>query len=468
MAPSIKSRNSKRQARPESYAFRVTKSAKLNVQPAIGAKRLAVIEEVVHRSQEPQSQLPKQEINTKKRRRNALDSDDENEEGAIRPQKLLRKARSTVAIPTPPASSPEPEELAATLRELKSLHKAFVQALAVHYAHHGTKNAALISALLSSMTRLWKRRTVCPQDVQRILAVWEMHDGCTSNEIAHKKGPFKLIVTGIGSTQQTKIEYVWQDTACNFLENELHQKYETAIENLFERAQRDTKDLYRIIYQPLTEFPLLECEIGAQTQARQEKIHTIRDSILSKSIASKTTASGEPDFATLSISDPSEPPKTREDKLKSRTLGLFDRLRAKQLANSASGGQPTSAELVRRRALHRIPDILDVLRLKQSQKLNSLFRSDMQSVTGGSRTNSMKVSFSLEQLIQEIRDSGRVPTSPEEIRACLEILGREVPDTWCSVYSGNGVKCVTLQGEGWRKEEVQAWCEKEVANMGTK
>ena len=80
----------------------------------------------------------------------------------------------------------------------------------------------------------------------------------------------------------------------------------------------------------------------------------------------------------------------------------------------------------------------------------------------------MKVSFSLEQLVQEIRDSGRVPTASEEIKAALEILGGEIPDTWCNVYAGNGVKCVTLQGEGWRKEEVQAWCENEIAKMGTK
>lgn len=462
MPLSTKTRNLKRQARPDSYAFRVTKSAKLNAQPLAGQEKLALIEEHVQKVQAPQVETPKHELNSKKRRRDALDSDIENEEGMIRPQKQIRKARPSVAIPTPPASSPEPEELPTTLQELKSLHKAFVQALGVHYAHHGTNNAPFVSSLLSSVTRLWKRRSVSLQDVQRILAVWEICDEYTGNEIAHKKGPFKLVTTGIGSGQQTKIENV-QTIASSFLESELQQKYEAVVEKLARRAQRGTQSQYIFVSQELTNFPLLKCEIGTQTQARQEKIHSIRDSILSKLSTTKSTASTEPDFATLSISDPSDPPKSREDKLKSRTLGLFDRLKAKQLANSASGGAPTSAELLRRRALHRLPDIIDVLRLKQSQKLNSLFRA-----AGASRTSSMKVSFSTDQLIQEIRDSGRVPTSPEEIRTCLDILGREVPDTWCSVYAGTGVNCVTLQGEGWRKDEMQTWCESEIAKMGGK
>ena len=74
---------------------------------------------------------------------------------------------------------------------------------------------------------------------------------------------------------------------------------------------------------------------------------------------------------------------------------------------------------------------------------------------------------SLEQLVQEIQDSGCTAIAADEIKACLNILGREMPSDWCSVYGGDGgsLNVVTLQGEGWKKEEIKSWCEQEIAKM---
>ncbi|KAK5957844.1 hypothetical protein OHC33_001033 [Knufia fluminis] len=481
MAPSSRNRISKPQARPENTtAFRITKSSKLNV----NKQKLDAIEEIIAEKEQPQSQphLPKRKPNSKKRRRDAVDSDAENEEGATqRPQKALRKVRQTklqLQILTPPASSPEPEHenenepLPETLEELKSLHKSFTQALGVHYAHNGTSNAVSLAALMPAMTRLWKRRTVSVADVERMLAVWEV-TLAPGKEVEHSKGPFRLVATGIGSNAQAKVEYAWTNSSGTFIESELHQKYEAAIERVWQSAQVNA-DAYSFVYEPLITFPRLKCQIGTQTQARREKITSIRDTILSKQPQpqppqSQVQLQSEPDFSKLQISDPSDnkKPISREETLKSRTTSLFDRLRAKQAANNTSAPQ-TSATLLRRRALHRIPEIIDILRLKQSQKLNSLFRSDLHGLPNGTGARKMKVSFSLESLVQEIRDSGRVLIAAEEIRECIVLLGREVPDGWCSVYLGEGVKCVTLQGEGWRKEEVRGWCEGEVRRMDGK
>lgn len=294
-----------------------------------------------------------------------------------------------------------------------------------------------------------------------MLAVWEL-PAVSKQEIEHEKGPFKLVIAGIGTNQRTKLEYVWQNASGTFIENGLHEQYEDAIERLSAKAQKDSNNC-AFVFDSLTNFPRLKCEIGVQTQARQEKISTIRDTILSK--PNQGQSQTEPDFSKLNISDPSDPKTTtREDKLKSRTLSLFDRLRAKQ-ANATSGSPSTPADLLRRRALHRVPEVIDTLRLKQSQKLNALFRSDLHGMPSTTRTAKMKVSFSLEQLVQEITDSSRVPIAREEITECISILGREIPDTWCSVYFGEGLKCVTLQGEGWRKDEIREWCEKEIRRM---
>lgn len=469
MAPSSRNRISKRQARPENTTtFRVTKHSVSNA----SKQKLDIIEGLVAEKQGRIAQLPEQNVNSKKRRRDTFGSDLESAEGATqRPQKSLRKARQTqIQILTPPASSPEPENeaLPETLEELKSLHKSFTQALRVHHAHNGTRNAVSLSEIMPAMMRLWKRRAVCVADIERMLAVWEV-SAASERQVEHNIGPFRLIVTGIGSNQQTKVEYVWTSATGTSIENELHQRYEAVVERLWQSAQTNA-DAFGFVYEPLITFPRLKCEIGTQTQARQEKITSIRDTIFTKhSKAQEQHPQSEPDFSRLQISDPAgpKPTSTREDKLKSRTLSLFDRLRAKQLANSTSSPQD-SATLLRRRALHRIPELIDILRLKQSQKLNNLFRSDVHGSPSGVGARKMKVSFSLEQLVQEIRDSGRVPIAAEEIKECISILGRGVPDTWCSVHFGDGLKCVTLQGEGWRKEEVREWCEREIRKMDGK
>lgn len=473
MLSSTRNRASKRQSRPAAAAFRITKSSKLNLQTPASKQKLAALEEVVQPKVQPQPEITKKDSTSKKRRRDLVDSDVENKEVATRPQKSVKKARPTIPIPTPPASSPEPESLPEALEELKALHKSFVQALTVHFAHNGTRNAVQLSVLMPAMTRLWKRRTVTLVDVQRMLSLWEssIHQ---SKEVEHHDGPFKLVMTGIGSGQQTKVEYAWTEISGSFREDELHREYETAVEKLYGDAKKDEQS-YSFVFEPLVYFPSLKCQIGSQTQARQEKISSIRDQILSRplkqSLPSISATQTETDFSKLNLSDPADhqaASSSREDKLKSRTLGLFDRLRAKQLVNSTSTSPTSSVDLLRRRALHRIPDIIDVLRLKQSQKLNTLFRSDLHGLPSGTRAMKTKVSFSLEQLVQEIRDSGRVPIAPEEIKVCISILGSEMPDPWCSFYNNETVKCVTLQGEGWKKEDVKEWCEQKITSMGSK
>lgn len=472
MAPSSRSRATKGKVQ-STNAFRVTKSATLNVQPQATKQKLQAIEQVVCPKQKPQIQQ-----NLKKRRHDALDSDRENEEVATRPQRALKKARPTTTkiaaidprqsklqLQTPPPSSPESDDLPAALEELVTLHKSFTQALAVHYAHNGPRNAVLLGDLTPAMTRLWKRRTVCQQDIQRLLAIWEVRpkNKQPEREVEHKAGPFRLLATGTGSGSQVKIEYAWTHSG-SFIESELHERFEKVVEKIYKSAKNEPDSF---AFAAITNFPLLKCQVGDQTQAQKEKISLIRDQILSK--PSQPTSSTQPhslDLSTLDISDPSDPkPTPRETALKSRTISLFDRLRAKQLANSATAA-PTSAELLRRRALHRMPDIIDVLRLKQARKLSSQFRTDIQGSSSGA-ASMMRVSFSLDALVQEIRDSGKTNIAPEEVKECISILGKEVPDAWCNLYVSGDVNCVTLQGEGWKKEEIKEWCEKEISKIGT-
>lgn len=485
MAPSSRTRASRGHVQPatKTNVFRVTKSAKLNAQPQTTKQKLHAIEEAIEPVVQVQVQIEVQPtVKNKKRRHDTLESDLENEAVTTRrPLKAARKARpaSSIAASTSPDRTrqtllqlqtpswlPKQDVLPATLEELIAIHKAFTQALGVHYAHNGTRNSVPLATLLPSVTRLWKRRAACLQDIQRVLAVWEIRiepsGTSTASELEHKKGPFRLLTTGIGASSQVKVEYAWTESR-SFIESQMHQKFEHLVQRWCTAAVQN--DDRAGTFEELTNLPLLKCSIGEQTQARKEKINSIKNHILSKPGQTATPVPHPPpqpqslDLSKLDISDPSEPkPTTRETALKSRTLSLFDRLKAKQLATSAST-QPTPSDLLRRRALHRLPEIIDVLRLKQARKLSSQFRAE------NAFANRMKVSFSLDALVQEIRDSGKTNIAAEEVRESISILGREVPDSWCCVYVSGDVQCVTLQGEGWRKDEVREWCEKEIARI---
>jgi len=499
MAPSSRNRSTRQTAQSQLSAFRITKSSKLNAQPeTLSSQKTSAIEKAVIKQARPQQPqvAPSSTITTKSSRKRRRDSDTEDTDNGAstirRTQKPIKKAK---VLLTPPASSPEPEivqteqDLSEVLQELKDLHKAFTQALSVYIAHNkgGIRDAVDLAAVLPTMTRLWKRRVVKVEDVERVLAAWELKRGFTGGEIEHRDGPFKLEQNGIGLNKRITVEYVWASATGAFVESELQQKYEDALDNIFD-TQRHDKDSF--IWKQPTDSPRLRCEIGKVTRQRKEKVASIRDSILTKT---KTPAyqplqqnqdqdqqqqTQQPDLSTLSIHGPStSPPRTSKPQQpqtsKSRTTNLFDRIRAKQHQNSTLL-QPTAASLLRRRAIHRIPDLVDVLRLKQARKLlTTTTQSFHQNPNSSSNLDSqsgrlqMKVSFSFEALVQEIRDSLRSEVASEEIREGLLIMGREMVGEWCRVYEMGSVRCVTLQGEGIGAREVRSWCERAMNREGT-
>lgn len=478
MAPSSRISALKRQAQPaiKSNVFRVTKSARINLQPEVSKQKAQAIQGVI---------FPKEQVHikqdSKKRRRDPTDSDCDDVEITTRSRKPLKKARQTspstrtdtldhrqrsnLQLPTP-SPSPKSECQPAALEELESLHKIFTQTLAVQYAHNGSRSSLSLADVLPTMTRLWKRRAIHLQDIQRMLGLWELDEETQQHEpeIEHNKGPFRLVRCGMGSSTQMKLEYTWTELGRS-MESELHQRFQNLIKKIH-KWRETNRDKFSL--DSLAAFPLLKCHTGAQTQMRREKVALIRDQIL-KTPAQKVPAAlpQSLDLSKLDISEEAGPkPSLREATLKSRTLSLFDRLQAKQIANSTSA-TPTSAELLRRRALHRIPDIVSILRLKQARRLNSQFQADILDSPSRMSARSMKVSFSLDAIVQEIRDSEKASIAIDEVRECISILGREIPDTWCNIYTSGQAKCVTLQGEGWRKEEIRDWCEREISKMGS-
>ncbi|MBE7180846.1 MAG: hypothetical protein INR71_06495, partial [Terriglobus roseus] len=95
-----------------------------------------------------------------------------------------RAARSTASPthvedtpPTSPCLSSDVEHdakgLPEELEDFRSLNTAFLAALSLHYAHHGTASPMDVRQLTPSMTRMWGKRKVTPADIKRCLVVFE-------------------------------------------------------------------------------------------------------------------------------------------------------------------------------------------------------------------------------------------------------------------------------------------------------
>lgn len=317
------------------------------------------------------------------------------------------------------------------------------------------------------MTRLYKKHTIRLQDIARVLAVWELaaQRDVVSNEkeLEHDRGPFKLTTNGVGEGATTVVEFAWAARSHKYNELDIQRRYEAACD-LLAGLVRGRSDSF--LWRSIEEVPQLQAQTGQQTRQRQEKISTIRNLILNRTPMERAqpppTQSAAQSGTELSFSDlkiSSSPKKNASSQ--SRTLSLFDRVKARQLL-AASTTAPTSAQLLRRRALARLADIVEILRLKQAQKLNSQFNSSIHGSPSKTATATrMKTCFSLDALVQEIQDSMSIAASAEELRECILILARDMDDQWCAVYSSGGARCVTLQGQGLSGRDVAAWAQKQ-------
>lgn len=296
------------------------------------------------------------------------------------------------------------------------------------------------------------KHTIQKEDIQRMLAMYEL-DGSdkvvAGQTMKHKKSPFRLTVVGGGSLRYS-VEYVGSGGIDRLLgppldEFQLQELYEV---QLMAALASQHKDGDGWLHGELSQFPRLDFAIGVQTQARKEKAAATRKEILGLSAEAQNRGGAQ--FA--GVKEPSqneevETPTTVKD----RTLSLLERVRAKALASSSTTPHTPEA-IVRRYALGRIQEVVEILRMLQQRKLASNFNSSIHSSPGKVRG---KVSFSLSQLVNDIRMSLAVPLGEAEIRMCITILAHDVPGTWLSVYTVGNVSSVILNGPGLSGLEVK-------------
>lgn len=267
--------------------------------------------------------------------------------------------------------------------------------------------------------------------------------------LKHKEGPFKLTLIG-GDIIRHNVEYV--NGSSTWDEYNLQKMYEMEIEAAF-ISQRSNPHSW--LHGEIRHFPRLEVAVGVQTQARKEKAAAARREILGLSSRAQNRPGAQ--FAIQTNKDCANEEMISSQIVKDRTLSLLDRVRAKALANAAAT-PPTPEAIIRRYALGRINEVVEILRMKQQRKLSSNFMSSVHASPGKVRG---KVSFGLNQLVSDIKGSLAVPIGDAEVRMCISILADEIPGMWVSVYAVGKVQSVILNGPGLSGAEVKKMLEED-------
>jgi hypothetical protein len=318
------------------------------------------------------------------------------------------------------------------------------------------------------------------EDIQRMLALYEISVEQNRSaafrpdfSVAHEEGPFQLTASGGPGSMRVCVEYVGvpdpnaaRIMRSPFSEKDLQHLFELDLLCLY-RASRNKSNIHlSFLSGPLTGFPLLSCTVGTQSAIRQNKSSARRMEILSISNASQQRQQKK--LGTRPVSFPETTDKKEVEAAKpiaSRTQSLFDRIAARQAVKTSSGA-PTAADILRRRAVGRIDEIVEILRMKQYQK--TVGRNHVLPNTNSTSPTKLgqRVSFSMKQLQIEIRDSASVPLGNDEIKLCLKMLAEEESTKkWLKLLdSGVGDAAsvfVVLEGRGMPGRDVQKILEME-------
>lgn len=287
-----------------------------------------------------------------------------------------------------------------------------------------------------------------------------MSDGM---DLIHSLSPFKLVTAGSCNS----IEFVGQrkktgGPISSFVEKDLQESYRSHIyrlESAWIKHQHEHLSFFDEDAS-LDDFPRLVFSNGTQTAARKAQASKQRAEILKLSSAAQIRN----EKASTSRRDPITELISREIRSTERKKqDLLDRIKAKELALKAQA-KPTAEQILRKHALDRIAEVVDVLRMmqqqqQQQQKGESKSRAyDNNSNDFKSANRSGKVSFNRTQIRDNIKSSTSVPISDEEVMTCLKMLSDELDGSWLQmVKTGSTSKTVfvVIEGEGMSGKEVQ-------------
>jgi hypothetical protein len=320
-----------------------------------------------------------------------------------------------LSLSSSPADSAE--ALPRELTDLLGLHATLLKTLSIHYAHNGTASPVDVRAVCPAASLTWGKRQVTLADLQLCIGIEDMHDD---------KSPFYLLDYGLG---KVCIELRQPGGATPFDEPALNACFESSLRGAWAARPPATTQAFLA---RLPRAPATKCESLQKARPLLAKGHRALQELKSAAAARKEDAKTAGTETTAARNaDGSKP-------------SLLDRIRAKQLAASeAAVARLTPAQLARRAAAQRAPDVAEVVGM--------LARSSAGGAGG-------RVSFTMAAVLKQLAGSLRAAVSREEGAAAVRVLGEACP-AWLRVVSVAGrehVVCEMGSGAPSRAEVLEA------------
>ncbi|CAI9636878.1 hypothetical protein GT037_004008 [Alternaria burnsii] len=351
-----------------------------------------------------------------------------------------------------------PGQLPAELVNLLALHSSFLTALSLHYAHNGTSTPADLRDLIASTTLVWRQRKVTYDDIRLLLGILDHGPSGTNN-------PYYLSDYGRGKICiEIKDNSPMMNGMTHVNEQGLQEMFKEGLDTLWSQWCTSQMMMARPIAVPkrgrgrpkkvdikqacmdtflddtsvskfLSQLPLAQvttCESLTALAPAQEKgrkrLREFKESVQQGRALKKTRSTiGKENETSLGQNQQAQPAQPKiTDFAAVRKTNLLDRILAKQEAAKAGPAAPTPAELQRKAALQRTPEVIGVLSLLCANRPGS------------------RVSFSTTTLLQAIQGSIRSPISKEEAMKCVEVLASEVAPGYVSVVSMGSISSVVI------------------------
>jgi hypothetical protein len=354
-----------------------------------------------------------------------------------------------------------PGQLPAELLNLLALHSSFLTALSLHYAHNGTSTPADLRDITASTTKVWRQRQVTSDDIRLLIGVLDQGPSGHHN-------PYFLSDYGRGKICiEIKENSPLMDGMTHLNEEGLQDLFKDGLDFLWSQWRVSQQLLTRPIAAPkrgrgrpkkadvkqtrmetflddtamtkfLAELPLAEVTTCASLTALaplQEKgrkrLREFKESVQQGRAQKKRQVSGKEN-------EPQTPAQPKITEFAAvRKTNLLDRILAKQEAAKGGPAAPTPAELQRRAALQRAPEVLSVLSLMCASKPGA------------------RCAFSTAALLQSLRGSIRSPISQEEAMQCITVLASDVAPGYVSLVSMGTMSSVVVN-QAMRPVDIKA------------
>ena len=358
--------------------------------------------------------------------------------------------------PTSPAStrSSSPildnsEDLPEALQDLIRLHSSFLSALSLHYAHHGVFSPVDLGVLKISIERIWGKRKVGNDDIQKILGLTHQ----PKSQRQTPQGAYSLSLVDYGH------ERICVELADNPRGQAIHKRpidEESCHARLCERLeQRWTgyvakNPVSNSVQEFLDSLPLLPIKPCASLSRLtpllakgQRRLEDLKDSAI-QAQKSPSFAGQAPPARGASSTGPRHAGPRRES--------LLSRIRAKELVQSTLPRPPTAAAMSKKLALQRIEEIAPVLELLTSGSSGGSHKPDYGVVK---QQQIQTKSFTMPTIVQNLQMSLRNPISKEDAVRSVSLLSEVCPE-WIGLnVLGKCVSVTVRKYEAVGKEEIK-------------